>query len=225
MAVMRTMVAAVVLAGCGLPELTSEDVFGREANPHAWVYGTVVDASSKAPIAEATVQLARGTTTTDANGAFRIDGIAVGDGELEVSKEGYAVGGYPVRIHAGGNRLELPLTAARCSCGGGQACDFNTGGCVPEAIITGVIVDACTGAALVAKITVNGVSGCAVDVKGYWEVRGLSPGGPQTLVAGYGGYQPYTTKVTLKSGFNAIDKISLERVGGCGAVPPSWVCR
>jgi hypothetical protein len=49
------ILAVVLLAGCGLPELDSETVFGRDKNPKAWAYGTVVDANTRGPIEGVTV--------------------------------------------------------------------------------------------------------------------------------------------------------------------------
>lgn len=215
-----------LLAGCGLPELTSEDVFGRDPNPKAWVYGTVTDARTRGPIAAATVQLARTSATTDDNGAFRLEGLTVGDNGLAVSKQGYQALGQAVRIHAGGNRLEAQLVPVSCGvCGGGEVCDPFAVKCVQPATISGDIVDACNGAALLARITVGGVSACTLEAKGYWQIEGVMPGGPQTLAAGRPGYQPFTTQVTLKSGFNVLEKISLERVGGCAVTPAQWLCQ
>lgn len=220
------VVVGVVLAGCGLPELSSEDVFGRDSNPKAWAYGTVKDAANGGPIAGATIQLARGSVVSDDNGAFRFDSVGVGDAEIAVSKAGYETLGQSYRMHAGGNRLDITLAKLNCGCSGGQVCDLTTRACVEPARISGIVTDACTGAGLVARVTVSGVSGCTdFGPKSYWELGGLFPGGPQTLAAGRGGYQPFTTQVTLKSGFNTIEPIQLTPIGGCGAVPPAWTCQ
>lgn len=217
---------AVVLTGCGVPELSSEDVFGRDANPKAWAYGTVTDAASGGPIAGATIQLARGSVETDANGAFRFDSVAVGDAEIAVSKAGYQTLGQSYRMHAGGNRLEITLARTHCGCSGGQVCELTTGACVEPARISGIVTDACSGGPIVAKVTVSGISGCTDDgPKGFWELGGLIPGGPQTLAVGRGGYQPFSAQVTLTSGFNSIGQIKLTPIGGCGANPGSWTCQ
>jgi hypothetical protein len=95
---------------------------------------------------------------------------------------------------------------------------------VQPATISGDIVSACTGAVVVARVTVGGKSTCAVPGKGYWSLGGLTPGGPQALVAGKEGYEPYRTDVTLVSGFNTLDKIELTPVGGCSSTPVETAC-
>ena len=218
---MRMLLPIVLLTGCGLPPLSSEDVFGLELRPRAWVYGTVADSKSGGPVANATVQLAGLSTESDSNGAFGIVGLTSGDGELAASREGYETLGMGLTLRAGANRLEVRLIPLACgSCRASEVCDALMGRCVEAASLSGDLVDGCTGAALVAKVTVSGKSTCSVSGKGYWELTGLKPGGPQTLAAGRMGYQAFSVQVTLKSGFNATDRILLIPVGGCSAPRP-----
>lgn len=219
---MRALLSLLVLSGCGLPPLSSEDVFGLEPSPRAWVYGTVSDVSTGGPLANVTVQLAASSAQSDLNGAFRIEGLSTGDGELAASREGFETLGVSLRLRPGGNRLELRLVPLACgNCRADEICDPAAGMCVQRADLSGDLVDACTGAAVAARVTVDGQSTCSFTGKGYWQLKGLKPGGPQTLAAGTAGYQAFTMQVTLKSGFNAIDKISLTPVGGCLAPPPA----
>lgn len=223
---MRAAVLFVLVAGCGLPEVTSEQVFGRDKNPKAWAFGTVIDVDTRGPIAGASVNLSGVTQTTDDNGGFTFASVAIGDAEFAVSKAGYEALGQPYRLRAGANRLEITLKGIHCGCTGGQVCDVTTRGCVAPATISGIVTDGCTGAALVAKININGVAGCTDNgPKASWQLTGLNPGGPQTLSAGRPGYKPFAKAVTLTSGYNVLDPIVLERVGGCATVPPAWACQ
>jgi len=223
----KYLALVLFLAGCGLPELSSEDVFGLEANPRVWIFGTVSLAQTNAPLADVTVQVASATTTTDSNGAFRLEGLTRADREVLVSRSGFETVANDVDLHAGGNRLELKLIGATCSpCGMGQVCDGASAQCVQAASLTGIITDACSGAAVIARVTIQGKSTCSVNTgKGYWELGGLKPGGPQTLAAGKAGYQPFSTTLTLKPGFNTFEPIKLERVGGCSAAQPTGECQ
>ncbi len=87
--------------------------------------------------------------------------------------------------------------------------------------VSGDLIDACTGAAVAARITIAGKSTCSVSGKGCWQLTGLPPGGPQTLAAGRAGYQAFSASLTLVSGFNALEKISLTPAGGCSVPPPA----
>lgn len=219
---MRALLPLLLLTGCGLPALNSEDVFGLEASPRAWVYGTVSNGQTGGPVGNATLQLASAGSQSDANGAFRVEGLAAGTSELAVSREGFQALAVSLTLHAGGNLLELRLIPLACgTCPEEQICDSDARRCVASASISGDLVDACTGSAVAARVTIDGKSTCAIPGKGFWQLRGLTPGGPQTLAAGRVGYQAYSTQVTLKSGFNVIDKIALTPIGGCAAPPPA----
>jgi hypothetical protein len=210
----------LLLTGCGLPELSSEDVFGLEPSPRAWVYGTIANNETGGPVANVTVQLADFTGQSDANGAFRIDGLTSGTGELAASREGFENLGMSLALRPGGNRVELRLVPLSCgTCRVEEVCDPAARACVLAAIVTGDVIDTCTGAAVIAKVTVAGKSVCSTAGKGFWQLEGLRPGGPQTLAAGRLGYQAFSTQLTLQSGFNAVE-IRLTPVGGCSAPPP-----
>ncbi len=216
---MRTLLSLLLLTGCGLPELSSEDVFSLEATPRAWIYGTAANAQTNAPLGNATIQVASKSTLTDANGAFRLEGLSKGDLELVASLEGFETFAMALSLHPGGNRLELRLVAAACGpCGEEQVCVANT--CTQAAVISGDIVDACSHQAVDARVTVGSKSVCSATLKGIWQLRGLQPGGPQTLAVGREGYQAFSTVLTLKPGFNALEPVLLQRLGGCAALPP-----
>lgn len=218
---MRFLLPLLLLTGCGLPELSSEEVFGLEDSPRAWIYGIASNAQTGAPLSNVSLQIGNAGSQSDANGAFRLDGLTKGTGELAVSREGFEILGLTLAIRAGGNRLEVRLVPLACGvCRSDETCDSALGQCVPSARISGDLVDACTGAAVAARVTVGGKATCSLPGKGYWELGNLRVGGPQTLAAGRDGYQAFSTQVTLKSGFNALDKISLMPIGGCTAPPP-----
>lgn len=221
---MRALLPLLLLTGCGLPALSSEDVFGLEVAPRAWVYGTVANAQTGGPVANVVLQLADSAAQSDVNGAFRLDGLSPGPGELAASREGFTNLGTSVALHAGGNRLELRMLPLRCgTCGENEVCDPVAGNCVQAASLTGAVVDACSQVAIAARLTIGGKITCSTSTsgKGYWQLSGLPIGGPQTLAVGKTGYQAYSTQLTLKPGFNAFDAISLMRVGGCIAPEPS----
>ncbi len=222
---MKPLAVCVLLAGCGLPELSSEDVFGLEANPRVWMFGTV--SVGQSPAAGATVKVVEAMTTTDSNGAFRLDGLTLADREVVITRQGFEPVVNEVDLHPGGNRFELKLAGGTCSvCGAEQVCDDATAQCVQAASLTGIITDSCSGAAVIARVTVQGKSTCSMNTgKGFWSLQGLKPGGPQTLAAGKPGYQPFSTAITLKSGFNTFDPIKLNRVGGCSAPQPAGECQ
>ncbi len=64
-------------------------------------------------------------------------------------------------------------------------------------------------------------STCSATSKGYWQLKGLTPGGPHTIAVGRVDYQAFSTQLTLRSGLNAIEKISLMPVNGCSSPPPA----
>jgi hypothetical protein len=220
---MRQWLTALSLfcAGCGLPALTSEDVFGLEPLAHAWVYGVVIDDRAGAPLANATLQMASASTRSDANGAFRLGEQTAGSGELVVSREGFEPFGETLELRAGANRLEVRLTPLSCgACGSGEICGPG-GKCIESASVSGDIIDACTRAAVEARVTIDGKSTCSFQGKGYWQLTGLTPGAMQTVAAGKTGYQAFSAEIELKSGFNALPRIELTPVGGCSAPSPS----
>ena len=218
---MRVLLPMLLLTGCGLPGLTSEDVFGLESTPRAWAFGVVIDARSNGPISGATIQLSGAAASSDLNGTFRVDELTAGPADLTASRDGFATLTQSLVLKAGANHLDLRLTRLACgACTATEVCDPGAGRCVEAASISGDIVNVCTGAVVVARVTVDGHSTCAIPGKGYWQLRGLKPGGPQALVAGKDGYEPYRTDITLVSGFNTLEKISLTPVGGCTAPPP-----
>ena len=206
-----------VFTACGLAPLTSEEVFRLSPAPQAWVMGTTYDAQNGAPLARVVI----GAATSDSRGAYRLDHVAVGQWEALALREGYAPHASEVTIHAGANHLDIALSPLACGgCAQAQVCDTLTQQCVASAILSSDVVSACTGAPISARVTVNGHSTCSATRKGYFELRDLTPGGPQTLAAGKGGYAAFSTMITLVSGFNSLDPIRLTPLAGCAAPAP-----
>ncbi len=218
MAVKLRLVAVLpLLAACGLSPLTSEEVFRLSPAPQAWLLGTTYDARNGAPLPAVVI----GAATSDSRGAYRLDHVAVGPWSDVALKEGYAPRTLEGSIHAGANHLDIALSPLGCGgCGGGQVCDTATQQCVAAAILSSDVVSACTGAPISARVTVNGHSLCSATRKGYFELRDLTPGGPQTLAAGKAGYAAFSTMITLVSGFNSLDPIRLTPICGCAAAAP-----
>lgn len=117
-----------------------------------------------------------------------------------------------------------PLRSCPAQCPKGQVCGAG-GLCVEEAILTGSVQDACTGVALPARVTLAGRSVCSGDMRlPYFELRGLTPGGPYTLAVGKLGYRSYAATRSLEPGANTHPAISLTPSGGCAAPPEPTPC-
>lgn len=206
-----------LLAACGLSPLTSEEVFRLSPDPQAWVAGTTYDVRSGAPLAGVVL----GSATSDARGVYRLDHVALGQWSAVALKEGFAPRALEGTIHAGGNHLDIALSPLGCGgCGENQVCDTVTQQCVATATLSSDVVSACTGAPISARVTINGRSLCSATRKGYFELRDLTPGGPQTIAVGKGGYAAFSTKITLVPGFNSLDPIQLTPLAGCAATAP-----
>jgi hypothetical protein len=225
---MRTAVLLpmLLLAACGLPPLTSEDVYGLSPTPRVWLQGVVTDARTMAPVADATVQLEGETTRTDANGTFRLEsGLLAGATSLTVSRAGFATSVTPLLLRAGANRVEVQLEVPSCAaCASDEVCDDANGRCVKQATVSGDVVDDCTGQGIAAKVTLAGASTCSGDGKGYFELKRLAPGGPHTLAIGRQDYQALSSTLTLNGGLNALGQLRLKRVGGCASTPQPLAC-
>jgi hypothetical protein len=109
-------------------------------------------------------------------------------------------------------------------CPATQVCGAE-GACVEPATLTGTVEDACTGAALAARVTIAGSSVCSGDMKlPYFELTGLAPGGPYTLAVGKVGYRSYSVARSLAPGANTHPAIALTPSNGCGAPPAPMAC-
>ncbi|HEX5029944.1 MAG TPA: carboxypeptidase-like regulatory domain-containing protein, partial [Candidatus Eisenbacteria bacterium] len=96
----RTLVgAALALAFAWLPRFAA----AQEPPPQAIVHGTVVDATSGQPVAQARVTLHPDPpheTLTDKDGEFRFPPVAPGPYEIEIRRLGYAIARIAVNAHS-----------------------------------------------------------------------------------------------------------------------------
>lgn len=218
---------AFVLAGCGFPGLSSEDLYGLSPSPRAWLSGIAMDRRSGAPLASVTIQVESSTTTSGGDGAFLLDRLKPGLVEGAGSKEGYYPASFELELRAGANRKDFALEPMSCGatgCAQNEVCHPETARCAVAAILTGGVVDACTGVALSARVTIAGASTCSRAIKPYFELRRLVAGGPHTLSAGKPGYRGYLTERSLAAGFNTHPLIELEPEGGCSSAPADVPC-
>jgi hypothetical protein len=219
------MFAALTLGGCGLAPLGSEEVFRLSSSPHGWLFGTIVNQQTGAPLAGAMVSLESASARSDASGQYRVERISAVPQAGSVVLAGFAPWSFDLEARPGANRLDVSLKPLPCGgCPPEQVCDPGTQQCVVAAQLSGDVVDGCTGAALDAKVSIGGVSACTSASKGLFTLRGLLPGGPQTLAIGKDGYQVHSAILTLQPGFNAFEPVELQRIGGCTATPPATPC-
>jgi hypothetical protein len=217
--------APLLLAGCDLPPLSSEDVFGLSPHPRAWISGLVTDARTGAPLERASVLVYDSAAASDSRGAYRLDGLTAGAFSGSASRAGYQPTAFSVALRPGGNHVDLTLVPLPCGgCGPGQACDVGSARCVEEAVLTGITVSACTGKALSARVTFDGQSTCSTASKGYFRLEGLRPGGPSTLAIGKQGYLPLSEEKTVSSGSNTTGSLMLTPIAGCDPRPADVAC-
>lgn len=225
---MEKMTAALlVLCACGnVDGLTSEDLYGLNPNPRVWLSGLVTNARTGAPLSGVSVQVDGNSTTSNGAGAYRLEGLSTSQGTGSASVHGYQVYTLSLQLRAGANARDIALEPQECgrfTCDSGEFCRNDA--CVPAASLSGGVTSACDGSALDARVTIDGKSTCssASSGKTFFELEGLTPGGPQTLSAGKTGWQALTVTVTLQPGFNVAPRLELIPIGGCSAAPPADV--
>ncbi len=225
----KGFLSLVLSLGCGVPGLTSEDIYGLSPSPRVWLSGLVRDEATGAPIAQAAIQVEGRSTRTGADGAYRLEGLTVGPASGSASAEGFELHPFALELKPGANPLDLGLKRLSCfstGCSTGQFCHAATGRCeaaAGAAELTGGVTDRCTGQPISARVSMGGKSTCSGDEKPYFRLTGLSAGGPQALAAGKRGYRPLLTEIFLEPGFNTF-AISLEPEGGCGVTPATEPC-
>ena len=74
--------------------------------------------------------------------------------------------------------------------------------------IKGIVVDKQTGEALIGATVMVGEKGCATDINGQFELKGLKKGN-QTVIIKYVGYKTLALKVSV-SGFPAAEPVKIE---------------
>jgi hypothetical protein len=191
----------------------------------ARLQGLVLDADTGAALEGATVSAGAVTTTSSVTGAFTLEGLMAGRVSGAATKVGYEASRFELTLGPGDNRGDLALSALPCGgCSAGQVCEPVARQCVAPASLTTTVVDACTGAAITAKVRVQGAAACSTGTRGFLELRGLVPGASQTMAVGKAGYQPLNRVVTLQSGFNAEPTVSLTPLLGCAMPTVDVAC-
>lgn len=214
----------VLLMGCGVAPLTAGDLQALSPPPAVTLSGVVSDGASGAGLAGATVVVGTAMATSDAQGLYRLEGLVTGTQQGVVSAKGFVAYPFEVPLVAGTNRLDLALAAAHCGpCASGRVCDPETMACVPAASVSGIVVSACNGAPLHARVNVSGHVTCSRDLKSVYQLDGLELGA-HTLAVGAAGYRPESRAVTLRSGQNPQPDVALTPVDGCASPPPAPTC-
>ena len=116
---------------------------------------------------------------------------------------------------------EAPASACPAPCAADQFCDELTGQCAPRSgvgMLSGIVVDQCSGDSVDALIGIAGHHACAYLGKGAYFFTGL-PLGKLKLAAAKEGYELYGATVDIVPG-GVIHDVHLMRVGGCTAMSP-----
>ncbi|MBE2248584.1 MAG: carboxypeptidase regulatory-like domain-containing protein [Myxococcus sp.] len=224
--VLRRLAVLLLLAGCGLEPLSREQLFGLpSALPKVRLTGTASNATSGAVLAGVTVNVATVTTTSDAQGAFTLEGLALGEFDGSAVLLGFERKDFKVTLVEGTNRLDVALSPIPCGgCAAGLWCEPSSMRCVERSRVSLNVVDDCTGAALTARVVIQGSATCTKEGRGFAELLDLTPGGPQTLAVGKQHYQAANVMVTLAPGFNALPTVRLRPVGDCAVMPVDVPC-
>lgn len=187
--------------------------------------GSVTDSVTGAPLPSVTVNVGLLSATTSASGSFSLDGLASGDVDGSAVLARYERKTFRLTINPGANRLDLQLAPLPCGgCATGLWCEPVSMTCQQRARVSLNVVDECSGAALTARVAIQGRATCTKEGRGFAELVDLTPGGPQTLAVGKANYQAVNQMVTLTPGFNALATIRLTPVGGCAVTPVDVPC-
>ncbi|MBL8939094.1 MAG: carboxypeptidase regulatory-like domain-containing protein [Archangium sp.] len=187
--------------------------------------GSVTDAVTGAPLQDVMVNVGLLSATTNASGSFSLEGLPSGDVDGSAVFARYERKTFRLSITPGANRLDLQLTPLPCGgCATGLWCEPVSMTCQQRARVSLNVVDDCTGAALTARVVIQGRATCTKEGRGFAELVDLTPGGPQTLAVGKTNYQAANLMVTLTPGFNALPAIRLTPVGGCSVTPVDVPC-
>jgi hypothetical protein len=150
------------------------------------VRGTVTDATTRLPLAGASVSLSSGeSATTDSSGSYQIADVAPANLIVVANRSGYASAPASVALVAGGTVIFSPALVPTTQSVG--------------AAIEGVISDAASGAALEgATISVTGSAQASTvsDAQGHYRIAPLTPG-VITVSVVRAGYRSATSKVTV----------------------------
>lgn len=187
--------------------------------------GTVTSEQTGAPLAGAQVSIGPASVQTSAAGTFTLEGLMATEVDGVVVLAGHERKTFRTTLAPGANRLDVVMRPIPCGgCAMGLLCELTSMTCKAPARVSFNVVDDCTGAPLDARVAIQGKATCSNASRGFAEITGLVPGGPQTLAAGKDGYQAASVMVTLDPGFNSLPTIRMARVGGCTVTPATTPC-
>lgn len=187
--------------------------------------GSVTDAQTGAPLQGVTVNVGVASVVSNERGGFTFEGLSTGDVDGSAVFARYERKTFRLSINPGANRIDLQLTPLPCGgCPATLWCEPVSMTCQQRARVSLNVVDDCTGAALTARVAIQGRATCTKEGRGFAELIDLTPGGPQTLAVGKTNYQAANLMVTLTPGFNALPSIRLTPVGGCAVTPVDVPC-
>ncbi len=217
----------LLCAACGNVEsLRADDISGLQNRSTTWVYGIVMNARTGAPIEGVTVLVGGRSDVAKRDGTYRIDGLAAIEATGSTSVHGFGPASLFFKLETGANLRDIflePNECGRSDCRPNEFCSGNQ--CVSGATLTGTVVNGCTGGPLDARVTVDGKSVCANDVKtGFYKLENLTPGA-QIVAVGKVGWQAFSRTITLNAGPNAMDAVTLMPQGGCSAMPAPAACQ
>ena len=172
------------LSGCGSGE---SDVGQTNGNSVTTVTGTVTNAGTGAPLADATVAATGFSTTTDSNGNFTLTGVPPGPQTLTVSRSGFISTTKTVTVVAGKTVSTGTITLT-------PRTTFGT--------IIGTVTNAGTGAPLSgATVAVASIGVTATtDTNGNFTLAGVPSGPGEPLSVTASGFSPETKVVTVVGG-------------------------
>ncbi|MBL8953757.1 MAG: carboxypeptidase regulatory-like domain-containing protein [Myxococcaceae bacterium] len=218
---------ALVLAACGtLEPLSAQDIYGLRSGSGTSVYGLVKNARTGAPLVGVTLLIGGRSTLSENDGTYLIEGLAPIEATGEVAVHGFQSVSVRFTLERGANlrNFELePNECGRANCLPGEFC--SSSGCSPGATLSGSVFNACDNTALDALVRIDGAAICTESSKGaFFQLKGITPNGPQVISIGKTGYLPFTKTISLNTGLNAMDPVKLTPEAGCSAIPAPAAC-
>ena len=221
---MERVIAALALVwctGCNVEGLRKSDIYGLAPDPEVWLYGLVTNARTGAPLPGVSIQVEGRSSTSDANGAYRIEELDAIDASGTASVHGFQTLSMSLNLHPGANARDIALQPQECGrfmCTDAEFCDPPNGMCVTGATLSGSVINDCDETAVDARVTIDGKSVCSTGFrsgKAYFQLKNLTPGGPHVISIGKPDFIPYAGQLTLQPGLNAMDPVRLRPKDGC----------
>jgi hypothetical protein len=209
-----TLLLAVAAAGaCGVRPLRSADLYGAAgAGAPAGAAGSGAGGHAVAG--------AGGLGPAGAGGPGGSGGLSVTDAAVDEGTPDAPPDAPPAE--AGADGAQPPCGQP---CKDDEFCDELTGRCAPRTgvgMLSGMVVDPCSGVGLDARIGIAGQRQCSAVGKGSFFFTGL-PLGRLKLAATKDGYELYGATVDVVPG-GVVHDIRLARTGGCESTPSVVAC-